>query len=183
MSKIVELSISPNSLANLKRGVRFKKGQTPWNAGKIWPEMRGEKHPRWKGFIVRQCEVCDEKFSVPLWRAKDKTRGRYCSLVCRSIHRRAEKAGNWQGGLTSANLIIRHSLEYRVWREAVFKRDDYTCVACGKESHGNIQADHIKPFAYFPELRFAIDNGQTLCVSCHKKTDTYMSGALKYKPL
>ena len=28
--------------------------------------------------------------------------------------------------------------------------------------------DHIKPFAWFSDLRFDVSNGQTLCVDCHK---------------
>lgn len=75
-------------------------------------------------------------------------------------------------GRTPKNTKIRHSLEYKLWRESVFKRDNYTCVWCEKHG-GNLEADHIKPFALFPELRFAIDNGRTLCVECHRKTDTF----------
>ena len=80
----------------------------------------------------------------------------------------------WRGGVTPINVAIRHSIEYKLWRTAVFERDNYTCIWCGNNKSGNLEADHIKPFAYYPELRFAIDNGRTLCKECHKTTDTYM---------
>jgi len=81
------------------------------------------------------------------------------------------------GTLTIKNKIVRESYEYRLWRTAVFERDNYTCIWCGKRSQKGqsleIQADHIKPFCDYPALRFAIDNGRTLCRECHKKTDTF----------
>jgi hypothetical protein len=90
---------------------------------------------------------------------------------------KGSKSYLWKGGLTNINLAIRNGIEYRLWRESVFKRDNYTCVWCGlKNGMGKtiiLHPDHIKPFALYPELRFAIDNGRTLCIDCHKKTDTY----------
>lgn len=85
---------------------------------------------------------------------------------------------SWKGGITPLNKRLRMSIEYKLWRKTVFERDNYTCVWCGVRG-GEIHADHIKPFAYFPELRFAIDNGRTLCVPCHKTTDTWGSRAKK----
>lgn len=79
----------------------------------------------------------------------------------------------WKGGITSENQKIRHCLEYKIWRRAVFERDNYHCIWGGKEHGNNIQADHIKPFAEYPELRFAIDNGRTLCIECHKTVGTW----------
>ena len=84
-----------------------------------------------------------------------------------------EKNHFWKGGIHPKNLAIRKSFEYKLWREAIFKRDNYTCIWCGDNRGGNLEADHIKSFANYPALRFAIDNGRTLCKPCHQKTDTY----------
>lgn len=92
--------------------------------------------------------------------------------------RRGEKGSNWQGGKTAESKIIRHSLQYRQWRSAVYERDDYTCQSCGQRG-GKLNADHIKPFAYHPKLRFELSNGRTLCHDCHKQTDTWGYRATK----
>lgn len=83
-----------------------------------------------------------------------------------------EKCPWWKGGTTKKNVLIRQSFEYRLWKKSVFKRDNYTCIWCGSKKQ--LEADHIKSFAFYPELRFAIDNGRVLCRDCHKKTGTYL---------
>lgn len=77
---------------------------------------------------------------------------------------------NWRGG---KHKTVWKSVEYQRWRKAVFSRDDYTCVGCGDKSGGNLEADHIKPRYLYPELTFDINNGRTLCKSCHRNTPTW----------
>lgn len=74
----------------------------------------------------------------------------------------------WKGGVSPINKRIRVSSEYKVWRDHVFQRDNYTCQSCGKRG-GWLEADHIFSFADYPQLRFDISNGRTLCRPCHRK--------------
>lgn len=83
-----------------------------------------------------------------------------------------EKNPFWKGGITSLRALIYASSEYRKWRKLVFERDNFTCQECSRVGE-KLNADHIKPFSLFPELRFVVSNGRTLCIDCHKKTPTY----------
>lgn len=95
---------------------------------------------------------------------------------------RGEKSHFWDGGKTAEGRLIRGSIEYKLWRQAVFRRDDWRCVWCCKRGI-ELNADHIRPFSTHPELRLELSNGRTLCVECHKTTDTYKGRALKLKLL
>lgn len=84
----------------------------------------------------------------------------------------AEKHWNWKGGITPEMQRLRLSKEARAWRIAVFERDNYTCQICGVRG-GYLEADHIKRWAEYPELRFVLTNGRTLCRPCHRKSPTF----------
>lgn len=52
-----------------------------------------------------------------------------------------------------------------VWRNAVLLRDKNKCVRCGSKK--KLRAHHKKHWVAHPELRYEIDNGETLCALCH----------------
>lgn len=162
-----------------------QKGRTPWNKG-----MRGIGGGRPP--ITLTCPVCEIKFKK--WPAV-----KYCSRSCYgkgqsgenhptkrlavrekiSASRLGERNPMWKGGTTHSRNLAMRRLDYRQWRSSVFDRDCWTCVFCGLEDSERIgkgaiiQADHIMPYAFFPELRYEISNGRTLCVPCHKQTKTW----------
>lgn len=51
------------------------------------------------------------------------------------------------------------------WALSVKIRDSYKCVECGSEN--KLHSHHIKSKAKYPELKYNLDNGITLCASCH----------------
>lgn len=89
-----------------------------------------------------------------------------------SLNRMGKNSPNWKGGITKINKLLRRSFEFKEWRRAVFERDNYTCQFC-RVRGGELHPDHIKAFAGYPELRFELSNGRTLCAPCHRKTPTW----------
>ena len=79
-----------------------------------------------------------------------------------------ERHHSWKGGVNSQRKKEYHLLKYKLWRLSIFERDNYTCQKCNKHG-GMLQADHIKRWADYPELRYEISNGQTLCKKCHQQ--------------
>lgn len=133
---------------------------------------------------IKACEVCQNEIPVREYaRQKRKQNARFCSQRCywsSMVGRLGELAPNWQGGKSTEAEIIRSSREYAEWRTAVFERDGYICTECGDASGGNLHADHIKQFAYYPHLRLVVSNGRTLCEPCHRQTETWANNKPTY---
>lgn len=90
-----------------------------------------------------------------------------------SIRRKGEKCyWLWRGGVTPQNKLARKSIEWKIWRSNVFTRDNWTCQTCG-DSGIYLEAHHIKSWSEFPEFRYILENGVTLCRECHKLTDNF----------
>lgn len=159
-----------------------KKGSIPWNKG-----LRREK--------TLTCKHCSAKF----WRSPSRVKRSYCSPKCwassterfvlmSNAHkgkkrptewvrkmseslkkippRFGKNAPNWRGGITPLHQKIRNSREHWQWSTDVKKRDG-KCLHCG--ACKDLIAHHIKSFSKYPEERFLLENGMTLCRSCHAK--------------
>ena len=100
---------------------------------------------------------------------------------------KGEHHANWKGGITPLVQKVRLSQPMKLWRTTILERDGYTCQSCGQIG-GRLQVDHVVPFSEIwaryniKTLKQAIRcvelwdtlNGRTLCVPCHKETDTYL---------
>lgn len=126
--------------------------------------------------ISKNCTVCSIEYTVTASQERHRGLSRFCSKKCRGVYMSSSQLGDknpsWAGGVSGENHRVRQSKKFKLWRKAVFDRDDYTCQFCGVRG-GYLEPDHIKPFAYFKEYRFDVSNGRTLCKPCHKTTDTY----------
>jgi 5-methylcytosine-specific restriction endonuclease McrA len=157
------------------------------DCGARWQKRR-DSIRSWGG----RCASCEAKRKTTLPGAKERLRANGIAVMARvgklphypdRNYRRGPANNKWRGGITPESQKIRLSPEMKAWRIAVFERDQYTCALCGKRG-GDMHADHIRPFALHPELRFDIDNGRTLCVPCHRKYGALVSnGVLTRAPV
>lgn len=68
----------------------------------------------------------------------------------------------------------RKSIRGLEWTNGVKARDGFKCMHCGCDDVGRLQAHHIVPWEQNVELRFVLENGITLCRSCHTKEERRM---------
>jgi 5-methylcytosine-specific restriction endonuclease McrA len=116
--------------------------------------FKGELASHWKGGLPK-CLICKKQLT--------NMNNKYCKS-----HAHAEDRNpNWNGGTTPERIKEWRSEKYKLWRKSIFERDNYTCVSCKDNTGGNLEADHIKPWILFLELRYELSNGQTLCEECH----------------
>lgn len=139
---------------------RKKMREAALRDGRRPPSFKGSKHSEKTLALMSQSQQGHKHI------LSDSSRARL-----KELHR-GENNYFWKGGVTPENIRIRMSAEYKEWRTAIFERDNYTCQHCGVMG-GRLNADHIKRFSDYPELRFDLNNGRTLCEPCHRRTDTF----------
>lgn len=116
-----------------------------------------------------------------------------------SLSHKGNRTWNWKGGITPLQKTIRRSFEYRNWRKQIFERDNYTCQGCklrggtlhphhNTKSFATIFQEFLQTYSQFSPIEdketltrlavfyqpfWDINNGQTLCVKCHRQTKNY----------
>jgi 5-methylcytosine-specific restriction endonuclease McrA len=136
---------------------------------------RGKDSPHYKAELNRVCANCGKGFRR---RRHNGKLGVFCSPQCAS---KGKFNSNWRGGITPKRLLDRNSLRAEEWRKAVFERDQYMCQLCGQMGD-QLTAHHLREFSRFPEQRWQLDNGITLCKECHEVVIHYLKN-YRRKPI
>lgn len=97
---------------------------------------------------------------------------------------RGENHWKWKGGVSTQNRKLRTSYMWKLWREAVFLRDNFicqnkNCKYCMNRIGVFLHPHHIKPLASYPELAFEVSNGITYCKAYHLTSKTLHKGINK----
>lgn len=128
-------------------------GRIPWNKG--INGKSGKDNPQYNR-VDKNCKFCGKEFTVKNYR---KDTALYCSRKCKTDDNL---------GLSSETERLRKNNDYKIWRELVYERDNYSCQKCLVKG-GEINAHHIQNFSDNKDLRLDIDNGITFCRECHYK--------------
>lgn len=64
---------------------------------------------------------------------------------------------------------IRRSSRYKDWSKNIRNRDKHKCRLSNNECLGRLEIHHIFSFTYYPELRYLLTNGITLCHFHHPR--------------
>lgn len=128
-----------------------------------------------KSDVTLTCENCHNVYSIPLSiykvALKRDYKHNFCSPECRGKKVRGENHFGYfkdRDQLQNKLKSIRWSVDMQEWKQNVLKRDNYTCYECGAKT--DLVVHHIVTVAANFDKSLDIDNGITLCTTCHKKT-------------
>lgn len=119
----------------------------------------GENHRNWKGGKPN-CKDCGLKLS---------TYGlKYCQIHF-GLHQRGENHPNWVNGNYKKSDKKWSSSAYVYWSLSVKNRDNWKCKISSENCKGQLESHHILNWVDYPELRYDINNGITLCHAHHPR--------------
>lgn len=114
------------------------------------------------------CKSCEIDFIIPSFRVKYRV---YCSRKCHGNGLRkilGEKHPNWKGDEVIKNNE-RNDSAYHQWVVKVKRRDNNQCRIKNESCLGYKIVHHILPWRAYPEERYNINNGITLCQFHHPR--------------
>jgi len=76
---------------------------------------------------------------------------------------------NWKGGVKLENQKFRVTREYREFLSKILLRDGDICKIDNKDCGGPLEIHHILNSMDYPELRYEVNNGITLCRNHHPR--------------
>lgn len=132
---------------------KMPKGQIPWNKGKKFKHRGSFTRGHKRGMTGKKHS--DE--------TKQKMRNNHAIVF-------GDKNPNWKGGISNRNPKVRKG-SWKKWRRKVLEKDNFICQICKKE-RGNLCVHHLQRWNEFPDRRFDIHNGITLCAECHHRLHT-----------
>jgi len=102
---------------------------------------------------------------------KDNIRKSIKKLGIEPPHPRGEDSPTWVQDRTLLKQGEKKHLDgrYREWMGAVKKRDNWKCKIMDENCSGRLESHHILDWVNYPELRYEINNGITLCHAHHPR--------------
>jgi len=172
--------------AGYKNSGNFHKDSIPWNKGSgIQTNDALKRYYESGGQVWNKGKVLN---------AQEKQLALNALSLARLSLPRGEKHWNWKGGKTKLRNSLKELYVYREWRSQIFSRDSFVCQGCGQRG-GYLHAHHLRSLSLILEENkiktvaqakackelWDVNNGQTLCRSCHHKTDTFGSKCIIIK--
>ncbi len=119
-------------------------------------DNRGAKNVHWKGGLPN-CLICFKQLTRRAYR--------YCA---QHVERRGESSPRWIKDRTQLKKKNeRNDMAYKEWSKNIKSRDGWKCRIFNQDCSGYLIAHHILSWSNFPELRYQLNNGITLCQAHH----------------